>query len=85
MRRSAVSVPANIAEGHARNSTREFLHHISIAQGSLAELETILMLAEDLGYCQSAETAQLLGQSDEEGKMLRGLQKPLNSKINSSP
>jgi four helix bundle protein len=83
MRRSAVSIPANIAEGHARNSTREFLHHISIAQGSLAELETMLLLAEGLGYCETIDTAELLQKSDEEGKMLRGLQKTLNSKVKS--
>jgi four helix bundle protein len=60
MRRAAVSVPANIAEGHARDSTKEFLHHISIALGSLAELETLLALAKDLGYCDAAGTVELL-------------------------
>jgi four helix bundle protein len=85
LRRSAVSVPANIAEGHARNSTREFLHHISIALGSLAELETMLILARELGYCQVSETAELLQQCDEEGKMLRGLQRTLRAKADSSP
>jgi four helix bundle protein len=81
MRRAAVSVVANIAEGHARDSTREFLHHISIALGSLAELETMLVLALDLEYCVTADTAEILRDSDEEGRMLRGLQKTLKSKL----
>jgi four helix bundle protein len=80
MRRAAVSVPANIAEGHARDSTKEFLHHISIALGSLAEVEMMLTLAETLGYCQPFHTAELFQRTDEEGKMLRGLQKRLKSK-----
>ena len=81
MRRAVVSVPANIAEGHARDSTKEFLHHISIALGSLAELETMLTLAENLGYCEAAEIVELLQHTDEEGKMLRGLQKTLKQKL----
>ena len=82
MRRAAVSVPANIAEGHARDSTKEFLHHISIALGSLAEVETMLTIAQNLGYCGGGEVAELLEHSDEEGKMLRGLQKTLKSRAN---
>jgi four helix bundle protein len=60
MRRAAVSIPANIAEGHARDSTKEFLHHISISLGSLAELETMFILAQELGYSDAAEIATLL-------------------------
>lgn len=48
--RASVSIPSNVAEGHARSPTREFLHHISIALGSLAELETQLVVATRLGY-----------------------------------
>ena len=52
IRRAAVSIPANIAEGQARQHTREFVQHLSIARGSLAELQTLLLLAERLGYVQ---------------------------------
>ena len=50
IRRSAVSVPSNIAEGAARSSGREFAHYLSIAKGSLSELETQLLIGKDLGY-----------------------------------
>jgi four helix bundle protein len=85
LRRAAVSVAANIAEGHARDSTKEFLHHISIALGSLAEIETLLVLAQDLRSCETIDTVELLQDIDEEGRMLRGLQKSLKSKLASSP
>ena len=52
VQRAAVSIPANLAEGHAKDSTKEFLRHISIAQGSLAEMETHLLLAESLNYVE---------------------------------
>src|SRR5213593_4666626 len=55
MRRAAVSVPANIAEGHIRKQTRAFLNHSSIALGSLAELQTELEIATRLGYVSAEE------------------------------
>jgi len=55
MRRAAVSVPSNIAEGQARRGKKEFVQFLSHAEGSLAELDTQLLLAVDLGYCRSAE------------------------------
>lgn len=54
MRRSAVSIPSNIAEGAARNSTKEFLHFLGVARGSLSELDTQLTIARELGYLDDA-------------------------------
>ena len=81
MQRSAVSVPANIAEGHAKESTKDFLRHISIAQGSLAETETHVLLAESLDYAKSSQVARLLDKCTEQRKMLSGLRRSLRAKI----
>ena len=61
MKRAAVSIPSNIAEGQARQHTKEFLHFISVANGSLAELDTQRIIAESLHYV-SAENSLLLEQ-----------------------
>jgi len=81
LQRSAVSIPANLAEGHAKESTKDFLRHISIAQGSLAETETHLLLAESLGYASPDEIAAVLTKCAEERKMLSGLRRSLNAKL----
>jgi four helix bundle protein len=73
MRRSAVSIPSNIAEGHARKSTLEYLHFLSIAIGSLAEYETQLMLSIELGFGAYDQAAGLLRLTDTLGKRLRTL------------
>jgi four helix bundle protein len=70
MQRAAVSVPANIAEGHARSSTKEFLHHLSISRGSLAELETMLTIAEELQYCQPLSTSAIFQLCDRISRMM---------------
>ena len=77
LQRSAVSVPSNIAEGHGRNSNREFYHFLGIALGSLAELETQIMLTQRLNYLTETELIPVLHKSDELGKMLKNLQKSL--------
>lgn len=81
MQRAAISIPANLAEGHARDSLKEFLHHVAIALGSLAELETQLILAQRLRYLESDNATGLLSQLDELGKVIRGLQKSLKSRL----
>jgi len=81
MQRAAVSIPSNIAEGHARDSTKEFLHHLSIALGSLAELETQVIVAERLGYVQRPTADPVLEKAAELGRMLRRLQKSLKTKL----
>ena len=80
MRRAAVSIPSNIAEGRARNSTREFLHFLSISRGSLAELETQLELAVRLDYADS-DLHAARAQSDMLGKKLNRLQTTIRSKL----
>jgi four helix bundle protein len=84
MRRCAVSIPSNIAEGHARLSTREYLRHVSISLGSLAELETQLHLAKELNYDRAEVIHELLAQSDRLGRQLRNLTKSLRSRIDES-
>lgn len=76
-RRAAVSIPANIAEGNGRSGAREFSHHLSVAHGSRCELETLLLIASELGYMQDVHCAALLEQSEEVGRLLRGLLKSL--------
>lgn len=72
LRRSAASVPANIAEGNGRDSVKDYLRHLSIAVGSLCEAETFIRL----GYTNEDKVIDLIA-TIEEGRMLRGLQKSL--------
>ena len=73
LRRAAVSVPSNIAEGQARYSKREFHHFLSQARGSLVEIETQLTIAGNLGYLCSPEVTLLLDKTAELGRVLNGL------------
>lgn len=77
MQRAAVSVPSNIAEGHTREHTAEFLQHLSIAQASLAELETQFELSRRLSYCTDTESASLLEQMYALGRQLYALRDSL--------
>src|SRR5258708_18447069 len=73
LRRAAVSIPSNIAEGQGRLSEKEFRHFLGQARGSLMELETQLQVAENLGYLQKEEAAVLLQSCGEVGRLLNGL------------
>lgn len=73
VRRAAVSVPSNIAEGAARHSTGEFIQFLGMARGSLAETETQLLLSQRLGYTPKDDVSALLGTSDDISRMLVSL------------
>ena len=70
MRRAAISIVSNIAEGHARHSRGDFRRSVSIALGSLAELETQIELSRRLGFASSADVADLCGLTEQVGRML---------------
>jgi four helix bundle protein len=77
LRRAAVSVASNIAEGQGRNSKGEFRHFVGQARGSTLEVETQLIIAERLGYAEKAELAPALRDCDEIKRMLHGLAESL--------
>ena len=84
LRRAALSVPSNIAEGHARSGTRELLHFLSIAAGSLSELDTLIELAQRLGYLndtESNEPEELRKALDDVSGMVMGLQMSLRRRL----
>lgn len=78
MRRASISIPSNIAEGHGRHSTKSFIYHLRIARGSLAELETQVLLSVRLDYISERRVEALLSELDEISKMLAGLVRSLN-------
>ena len=73
LRRAAVSVPSNIAEGQARFSSKEFHRFLSVARGSLVEIETQLQIAMNLGYMSQNEGTTLMDEAAELGRVLNGL------------
>lgn len=77
LRRAAVSVPSNIAEGQARSSTAEFVNFLSIARGSLSEVETQLIIAHRLEYLDTAQLNEVLSIHDEVSKILPALMEKL--------
>jgi four helix bundle protein len=81
VRRAAVSVPSNIAEGQARQSTAEFLNFLSIAQGSLAEVDTQIMLAQRFHYLTAEMAAGVVSLTVEISKMLFSLRSKLATNL----
>lgn len=77
LRRAALSIPANIAEGNARGSIKDYLHFCVIARGSLAEVRSFLRMALDLGHLSKADFEDLASKYDQVGKMLHFLMKAL--------
>jgi four helix bundle protein len=80
LRRAAVSVPSNIAEGQARRTTGDFIHFISNAEGSVAEIETQLIIAVELSFCSQAQADPCFSLDDEVRKMLNALRRSLEAK-----
>ena len=80
VRRAATSIPANIAEGHGREHTGSFVQFCRIAQGSLKELETHLILAHRFGYLDEEISGALLSRADEIGRMVRSMIRRLQDK-----
>lgn len=81
IRRAAVSVPANIAEGQGRTGKREFLHHLSIANGSLHETETLLLIALDLRFLDKPACDEPIVRTAEVGRLIGGLIRRLRESL----
>ena len=77
MRRAAISIPSNIAEGYGRKSTKAYVNYLSISYGSLLELETQIQIGQRLLYLDRPTMEKLLVQTNEVGRMLNGLQQSL--------
>jgi four helix bundle protein len=73
LRRSVVSVPSNLAEGHSRRGSREFMHRVSIAHGSLSEVETQIEIAFRLAYITDVQRTQIFALSAETGRIINGV------------
>ncbi|MBN2025081.1 MAG: four helix bundle protein [Pirellulales bacterium] len=82
VQRAAVSIPANIAEGHARSTTKQYLYHVSVAMGSVAELETLLALARQFEYGNPESIVAVSRQCECVGRMLQNLHKRLKVRLN---
>ncbi|HEY1244879.1 MAG TPA: four helix bundle protein [Hyphomicrobiaceae bacterium] len=81
IRRASASVPSNIAEGHGREHTKAFVQFLRVSQGSLKELETHLIIAQQVGLLQPAQAQLLFPAADEIGRMLRALIRSLEKRI----
>ncbi len=76
--RAAISVPANIAEGNARGSRKDYAYFVSVARGSAAELETLLTLSMETKLTAAEPAKELIGRVEEVGRMLNGLRRSLS-------
>jgi len=85
IRRAAVSIPSNIAEGHNRPSTLAFLNHLGIALGSQAELETQLELSARLGFAERIDVEAVMELAGQVGRQLRGLRRALEASPEGHP
>lgn len=77
LRRAAVSIPSNIAEGNGRASRSEYLHFLSIARGSCFELDTQLTICREIGLCTEEELAPAFSLAEEIGRILNGMLRKL--------
>jgi four helix bundle protein len=77
LQRAAVSIPANIAEGYGRQHKKEYIRHLTIANGSLKEVETLVEISYQLGYLAADHHEALLRITEDEGRMLNGLMQSL--------
>ena len=81
IRRAAVSIPSNVAEGNTRQSKKEFYYFLTVAHGSLTELKTQLLIAQRLQYVMDTECTEILILTEEIARMLHGLKRFLKSNI----
>jgi four helix bundle protein len=81
MRRAAVSIPSNIAEGQARRTTKDFIKFLSIARGSIAELETQYLICVRLGYLNDSQIISVMNMLAENGRMINALINKLSTKL----
>ena len=85
LRRAAVSIPANIAEGNSRFSTPAYLNHVHVALGSLGELRALIEVASRLGFVAEADQPRIYSQLDEVGRLLGGLRAALKRRLSAVP
>lgn len=85
LRRAAISVPSNIAEGQSRNSSKEFIHFLSISKGSLAEMETQLILCGRLGFIPQPQIDDYISRLHGISRMIKGLMDSLENPHKSTP
>jgi four helix bundle protein len=81
IRRAAVSIPSNVAEGQGRHTTRDFLNFLSIAHGSLKEVETQILIAERLAFVDPNQASELTVLTEEVGRLISGLRNSLKNKL----